>query len=125
MKIINRFLLILIVLLGMTVVSSYAGAEKYGEAISNRKTTDIKDILANPKAYDGKIVTIEGKIDSECETGCWFYVKLAGANASIYVDIGKSGFAIPQKTGKKILVEGKVSVKESGPMIQGKGVEVR
>jgi len=46
-------------------------------------------------------------------------------NISIYVDTSKSGFAIPQHVGKKVLVEGTLVIKESGPMIQGRGVEVR
>lgn len=125
MKNIYRIGLSLILLLGLALTNSYAGTEKYGEAISNRKVTAIKDILANPKAYGGKLVTIEGKIANECSTGCWFYVKVKEGNAVIYVDIGKSGFAIPQYTGRKVLVEGAVVIKESGPMIQGRGVEVQ
>jgi len=105
--------------------SSYAGTEKYGQEISNRKITEVKDILADPKAFAGKLVTIEGKIAIECSTGCWFYIKVGSGNLTIYVDIEKSGFAIPQKVGRKILVEGKVVIKETGPMISGEGVEIQ
>ena len=124
MKAINSILLILI-FLGVMISNSYAGTQKYGQAISKREVTAIKDILANPKAYDGKIVTIEGKIANECETGCWFYVKVAEGNTVIYVDIEPAGFAIPQKIGHKVLVEGEVVIKKTGPMILGKGVEVQ
>jgi len=125
MKTLRILFLSLILLTAMISSSSYAGMEKYGQEISNRKITDIRDILANPKAFEGKIVTIEGKIASECSTGCWFYLKVGSGNLTMYVDTEKSGFAIPQKTGKKVLVEGKVIVKETGPMISGKGVEVQ
>jgi hypothetical protein len=104
---------------------SYAAPEKFGVEISNRQVTAIKDILANPKSYEGKLVTIEGKIANECTSGCWFYVKVAQGNAVMYVDIGKSGFAIPQYVGKKVLLEGTVVITLSGPMIQGRGVEVQ
>jgi starvation-inducible outer membrane lipoprotein len=114
----------LILVLLMLVVNGCGSSKKYGQEISNRQTTSIKDILAEPKTYSGRLVTIEGKIDSECKTGCWFYVKVAEGNISIYVDVGDSGFAIPQYTGKKILVEGTVIVKETGSMIQGRGVEI-
>jgi len=120
-----RVALSLILLLGIATANGYAGMEKYGEDISIQKLTAIKDILANPKAYEGKLVAIEGKIATECPSGCWFYVEVTDGNITIYVDIGKSGFAIPQKKGKKILVEGTVVIKESGPMIQGKGVQVQ
>jgi hypothetical protein len=125
MKNLYRVALSIVLFLGFTAVSSYAGTEKYGEAISNRQLTAIKDILANPKAYEGKLVTIEGRIANECSTGCWFFVGVAKGDLVIYVDIGQSGFAIPQKKGRKILVEGTVVIKASGPMIQGKGVEVQ
>jgi hypothetical protein len=125
MKTFNRVVLSLIVFSGIAAVSSYAGIEKYGEPISNRQLTAIKDVLANPKAYEGKVVTIEGAIANECSTGCWFYVKVKEGNAVMYVDIGKSGFAIPQYVGKKVLVEGTVVVKKAGPIIQGRGVEVQ
>ena len=126
MKILLRVISILILFFGViSASSSYAVTEKYGQEISNRKLTAIKDILGNPKAYEGKPVTIEGKIANECPSGCWFYIKVAQGNVVIYVDIGKSGFAIPQHVGKEVLVEGAVVIKESGPMIQGKGVEVQ
>lgn len=124
MKSLNGFF-VSFIFWGVIAGSCYAAPQKYGEEISNRRITEVKDILAHPKAYEKKRVTIEGKIDNECQTGCWFYVKVASGNAVIYVDIGKSGFAIPQYAGKKVLVEGTVVIKESGPMIQGRGVEIK
>jgi len=125
MKTLRILFLNLILLLSVMSLSSYAGTEKYGKEITNRKIAEVKDILADPKAFEGKPVTIEGKIASECSTGCWFYVKVGSGNLTIYVDTGKSGFAIPQKMGRQILVEGNVVVKKTGPMIQAKGVEIK
>ena len=110
MKILYRVFFSVILISGLIVIASCAKQEKYGQEISSRKITPIKDILASPKAYENKIVTISGKIDNECQTGCWFYVKVADGNAVIYVDIGKSGLAIPQYTGKRVLVEGEVII---------------
>ncbi len=115
----------LIIAIGVIFASSYTRTEKYGQAIINRNITEVKNILADPKTFEGKSVTIEGKISNECSTGCWFYVKVGSGNLNIYVDTGNSGFAIPQKTGKKILVEGKVVIKKTGPIIQAKGVEIK
>jgi len=125
MKIFYRVALVLAVVCQAMATNSFAGQKKYGQEISNSKVTPIRDILANPKAFEGKLVTIEGKIASECMSGCWFNVKVQQGNAVIYVDIGKSGFAIPQHTGKKVLVEGTVVVQKTGPIIQGRGVVVR
>ena len=119
--------IIFAVVLFFLAVSSFGPAwagEKYGQDISNRKVTAVKEILSDPKAYEGKLVTIAGKIDSECPSGCWFYVKVTQGNASIYVDIRESGFAIPQYVGKQVLVEGTVVVNQARVKIRGLGVEI-
>ena len=117
--------LIIAAIIAVGGIKFFARTEKYGQEITNLKLTAVKDILANPKAFEGKLVTIDGKIASECSTGCWFYVKVGSGNLTIYVDTGNSGFAIPQKTGKKILIEGKVIIKKTGPMIQAQGVQIK
>ncbi|MFA5391842.1 MAG: hypothetical protein WC331_10535 [Candidatus Omnitrophota bacterium] len=111
--------LVVFLLSAFVVSAGYAKPQLYGEAISNRQVTAIKDILADPKGYAGKPVTIE-----ECPTGCWFYVKAADGSVTIYVDIGKAGLAIPPYQGKKVLVEGIVTTKGTEVMIEGRGVEV-
>jgi hypothetical protein len=125
MRRIQRVVFSLLLLSSTAISMSYAVPEKFGVEISNRTVTAIKDILADPKSYEGKLVTIEGKIANECMSGCWFDVKVVQGNAVMYVDIGKSGFAIPQYVGKKVLVEGTVAITLSGPMIEGRGVEVQ
>ncbi|MCX5669154.1 MAG: hypothetical protein NTX89_03430 [Candidatus Omnitrophica bacterium] len=117
--------LIIIIVIGVAFIRLSARTEKYGQEIINHQVTAVKDILADPKGFEGKLVTIDGKIASECSTGCWFYVKVGSGNLTIYVDTGNSGFAIPQKAGKKILVEGKVMIKKTGPMIQARGVQIK
>jgi len=122
MKATYRVVLSLVLLLGIMAPLSYAGT-KYGQPISIRKVTEVRDILVAPMAYEGKLVTIEGTIATEASNGSWFVVK-AKEGAPIYVDIAKSGFVIPQHAGRDVLVEGTVVIKESALMIQGRGVEV-
>jgi hypothetical protein len=98
-------------------------AESYGAAIKNKAITKVDDILRNPDAYKGKTVTIHGKITNECSTGCWFDIK--DGEAVIYNNIEPAGFAIPQKTGKTALVEGKVVIENGKTKISGTGVEFK
>jgi hypothetical protein len=119
------FILALIIVVGVALSCSNARKEKYGKEISNYKLTALRDILAAPKEFEGKLVTIEGQISSECPSGCWFFVKVASGEFSIYVDIRPSGFAIPQYTGRKVLVEGTVYLDPTGPKIKGQGVEIK
>lgn len=117
--------LAVIIIIGVVSTNLFARTEKYGQVITNRNLTAVRDILSDPNGFEGKLVTIDGRIDNECSTGCWFYVKVGSGNLSIYVDTGNSGFAIPQKVGKNILVEGKVVIKKTGPMVQAQGVEIK
>jgi hypothetical protein len=43
----------------------------------------------------------------------------------VHVDINPSGFAIPQKPNKTVLVEGKVQVEGDQVEIIGTGVEIK
>jgi hypothetical protein len=82
----------------------------------------VQDILQNVTAYEGEYVLIEGVIDTECPSGCWFI--LNDETASIYVDILPSNFVIPQKRGSNAKVYGEVTTKNGDPMIIGKIVEI-
>ena len=98
-------------------------AERYGQEISNRNITKVDALLTEPESFDGKTVTIEGKIVRECPTGCWFDLK--DEAGIIHVDINPSGFAIPQRVGTTVIVQGNVSVQNGQPMLVGKGVEIK
>jgi len=114
----------LILIIGILMSCMSCGKkEKFGEAISEQKSTEIGDIFTHPKDYEGKTVKVEGKIVEECPSGCWFNLK--DETGVIYIDIMPSGFAIPQKVGRQATVEGKVITKEGKLMIIGKGVEIK
>ena len=99
------------------------GTDAYGQEISNRNVTKLNAILGQPDNFDGKTVTVEGKIVQEYPTGCWFNMK--EDTGMIHVDIKPSGFAIPQKVGKTVVVEGTVSVQNNKPVLIGTGVEIK
>ena len=99
------------------------GAQSYGQEISDRHVTKLDAILSQPDSFEGKTVTVEGKIVQECPTGCWFDIR--GEAGMMHVDIKPSGFAIPQKVGKSVVVEGKVSVQNNRPVLIGTGVEIK
>lgn len=119
-----RGLFIVVVMVAYTAISSGCGhVETYGERISNRNLTPIKDIVSHPEQYAGKTVTVKGKIVLECNSGCWF--NLNDGAAVIYIDINPSGFAIPQKVGRNAVAEGSVSIEEGKLTLTGKAVEIR
>ena len=115
--------IIWVAVFALTAAAGCGHLETYGERVSGQNITAVKDILTRPQDYNGKTVTVKGKIAIECETGCWFNFKQG--DAVIYVDLGPSGFAIPQKAGRDATVEGNVAIKEGKPRLIGKGVEIR
>lgn len=97
--------------------------ETYGEKISGQNITALKDIVMHPQDYNGKTVTVKGKIKLVCNTGCWFNLEDAGA--VIYTDLAPAGFAIPQKVGRNATAEGKISIESGKLTLTAKGVEIR
>lgn len=86
------------------------------------KTVKIQEIVENEPAFDGQNVVIEGKIESECGSGCWFIVD--DGSARLYVNILPSNFVIPQKRGSNVKVYGKITTSEGDPVMIGKMVEI-
>ena len=113
----------LIIGIGIALVGC-GGGGKYGDPVpTDMPAKQIKEILAAPDQFDGKIVKVEGKIGEECPSGCWFYIE--DGTGRIYVDINPAGFAIPQKVGSKVAIIGKVKKAEAKVAIFGTGVEIK
>jgi hypothetical protein len=113
---------LLVCLIILLALPSCGRSKLYGEAITDRTITKTGDILSNVTMHEDKTVTTKGTIVRQCPTGCWF--DLQDETGTIYVDLGPSGFAIPQKTGKAVIVQGTVSIRGGKPMIIGTGVEI-
>ena len=106
--------------LALLLISSVQAKEEFAEL--KGEEVKIIDLLQNAATYEGKMVVIEGEIEMECPSGCWFIVN--DDTASIYVDILPNNFVIPQKTGEEVKVYGEVAIKDGDPMIIGKIVEI-
>lgn len=105
----------------LVLVLQFVQAKEEPEELKNEEV-EIGDILLNATDYEGKMVVIEGTIETECPSGCWFI--LDDGTASIYVDILPNNFVIPQKRGEDAKVYGEVTIKDGDPMIIGKMVKI-
>lgn len=110
---------ILLLLLGSVAIQAVL-AEEPSEL--KNETVNIQKIVKDENAFDGKYIVIEGKIQTECPMGCWFIVD--DGTAQIYVDIKPSNFVIPQESGEKVKVYGKITKKDGDPLLIGKIVEI-
>lgn len=111
--------LILIIMAAMVIQAVQATEEPV--ELKN-ETVKIQEIVKNESAFDNKYVVIEGKIDSECGSGCWFIVD--DETAQLYVNINPSNFVIPQKRGSNVKVYGKITTSNGDPEMIGKIVEI-
>ena len=109
-------------LLGLALLVFSCAQAKDEPAELKREEAKIIDILQDAASYDGKTVVIEGIIETECPSGCWFIVN--DDTGSIYVDILPSNFVIPQKRGEEAKVYGEVVIKDGDPMIIGRMVKI-
>jgi len=87
----------------------------------NQKLVKISDILSKPDSYQGQNVIVEGKIQSECGSGCWF--TLNDGTGTIYIDLAPSNLVIPQKRGYKATVFAEVTQEKGDTYLIGKKVE--
>jgi len=122
-KLISSLFIILLIILGISGCADNIdnSKEKYGVDITEKKISNIKDILVSPDEYLDRTIRLEGKIIRECGSGCWFF--LEDDSGTIYVDINPSGLSIPPKIGKKVTVEGVPTNRNGRISIIGKGVE--
>ncbi|NQT32974.1 MAG: hypothetical protein HQ594_04810 [Candidatus Omnitrophica bacterium] len=119
-----KYFIGIILIVGMVFAAAGCSrTEKYGKELSASEITDMKEVLIAPEKFNGKTVKVEGKIVTECPTGCWFEFQQNGG--IMYTEIESAGFAIPQRVGKKVIVEGEVSIRDKKPIIAGKGVEIK
>lgn len=86
---------------------------KRGAAIGNSPTVELAKLAANPKAFVGKKVIVEGKIDKVCsKKGCWMELTTPDSKAGIRVTFKDYGFFVPTDSqGMKVRAEGEVTIK--------------
>jgi uncharacterized protein YdeI (BOF family) len=121
-----NYVLLVVAALGLILTvygCSKKDSGKYGQGISSYTSTKIGAILKDAKSFEGKTVTIEGKIIDECPAGGWF--DITDQTGVIYVDLHPSDVAIPQMVGGRVMAEGKVLIRDNKPMIVGTGVELK
>lgn len=90
--------------------SDHAAGQVYGKAPAATETTTIARLLADPQAFAGKTVKVEGKVLDVCpKMGCWMELGATGGTVRIQVEDGVLVFPVDAK-GKPAVAEGKVEI---------------
>lgn len=102
---------LIVCLLSVTLVTARAArAESYGSGITLEEATPIGSILANPEAWHGKRVRVEGTVSDVCPMkGCWMSIQTDEAAVRIKVDDGVIVFPVAAKDHQAV-AEGIVEI---------------
>lgn len=86
----------------------------FGAGVKLAESTPIASIIADPKAFQGKPVRVEGMITDVCQKrGCWFELvgSAPGEKLRFKVTDGEMVFPVDSK-GKYVVAEGPIAVHE-------------
>lgn len=111
----------LLLLLSLAVApAAQAEPQSYGAGVQVAEATPVAKILADPDAYVGKKVRVEGKVTDVCPmAGCWMEIDEAGQMIKVKVDDGVIVFPKTAK-GQPAVAEGVV---EAIPMTREQYVD--
>ena len=118
----KRISLLLSLLLLAVVPLLGKDGKSYGAGVTLAETTSVARILADPEAYVGKKVRIEGQVADVCPMqGCWMELSetRSGSSLRVKVDDGVIVFPVTAK-GKLAVAEGVI---EAIPMTRDQYVE--
>jgi len=88
-------------------------ATTYGDGVSLEDTTPIGEILAEPEAWAGKVVRVEGEITGVCAMkGCWMELENAEGER-LRIKVEDDVLVFPSEAqGANAIAQGKVEVRE-------------
>ncbi|MCL7962046.1 MAG: DUF4920 domain-containing protein [marine benthic group bacterium] len=85
----------------LAVVASCSEPElpftQYGEALTLTESTSVSDVLADPEAYVGQNLRVEGTVTGVCERqGCWIAVAGENEGEQLRVKVEDGVIVFPQ-----------------------------
>ncbi|MCB1162509.1 MAG: DUF4920 domain-containing protein [Candidatus Krumholzibacteriia bacterium] len=85
-----------------------AGETTYGEGVSSRETVAVSTLLADPDAYVGKVVRVQGPAVGVCEhRGCWINIGADKDGESVRVKVQDGVIVFPPEIlGETVIAEG-------------------
>ena len=96
-----------------------AAVKTFGAAISKAGASPVASVFANPEAFDGKTVIVDGAVRAACQRkGCWMELapSLEHSAPGCRVTFKDYGFFVPTNSmGSHARVEGVVAVRTIDP----------
>ena len=105
------------------LVWHFTRPQHYGRPFENAPKASVKDLLEKPAEHLSRDVTVEGTITRQCPaTGCWLFLK-DESGKDIGVEMNRLAPTFPQRAGRRVTVEGRLSKSDGSYEIDGKAVE--
>ncbi len=106
-------ILLCILTLTLATAAIAADRESYGEGVDLKATTPIRDIVADPEAWAGKMVRVEGKVAGVCpKKGCWMELESLDGD-HVRVKVEDDVIVFPKEAeGRWAVAQGKVDVQD-------------
>jgi hypothetical protein len=91
-----------------------SAGETYGEGVQLETSTSIAELLADPAAFDGETVRVEGFVQDVCpRKGCWMTLAAGPEGDALRIKVEDDVIVFPQDAkGRKAVAEGVVEVHE-------------
>jgi hypothetical protein len=110
-----------LVAIGTLVWRATARPSRFG-AFTGAQKTELAAVIAEPKAYSGKTLAVEGTITEQCKTmGCFFFFR--SGNQSLRIDLQEVAMTAPMHEGRRARVEGQLVPYGDGFQLWASAVE--
>lgn len=98
----------------LTCTTAFAAQHVFGTGIDRAALTAISEVVASPDAYLGKVITVQGKINSVCsKRGCWMQLQSDQAEQQFKIKVRDGDMVFPVSAkGKTALATGQLSKQE-------------
>jgi uncharacterized protein YdeI (BOF family) len=110
-----------LVAIGVLVWRVAVKSSRYGTFVG-APSTEVAVLVAQPKAYTGKTLALEGTITEQCKSmGCFFFFR--SGSQSLRIDIQEVAMTAPMREGRRARVEGQLVPYGDGFQLYATAVE--
>ena len=111
----------ILVIAAVFIWRAAARPARFGAFIGAPKTA-VTSVIADPKAYVSRTVSIEGVVSEQCTSmGCYFFFK--SGKDTLRVDLQEIAMTAPMREGHRVRVEGQTVPYNGGYQFYASAVE--
>lgn len=118
----HKMSILIILFICLVSVAGSIAEPAGGQNITTPLKVKVGDILSYPEKYSGITLFVDGKVTSQCGSGCWFII--SDDTGDLYVNLKPNNFVIPPSMGKNVEVNGTIIEQNGDVAYIGSSVSV-